>query len=115
MNEDTSLLDLLFSDVMGEALSRDDAALYYQKRMLEVEGMGSGYACGKCGGVIEYSFQHGVDEQKYYDAVRAVCRTCKIMTRPHTFDAYIPSPVLLAQTAVQDAADELMRKTGGGI
>lgn len=98
-------------DISGKSLSRNEAALFYQRLVLESSGMGTCYECSICGKPVCYAFQteHGGDP--YRDSVTAYCRQCRIKSDPHPFDAYMFSPVLLALTAVQDAVDDLMRRT----
>jgi hypothetical protein len=98
-------------DIGGKSLSRNEAALFYQRMMLEASGMGTGYECNICGTPVSYAFQKEHDGDPYRDSVTAYCSQCRIKSAPHSFDAYMLSPVLLAMTAVQDAVDDLTRRT----
>lgn len=97
-------------DISGKRLSRNEAALFYQRMVLETSGMGSCYVCSICGKPVSYAFKTEHDGDPYMDSVTAYCLKCRIKSAPHPFDAYMFSPVLLAQTAVQDAVDDLMRR-----
>lgn len=97
-------------DISGKALSRNEAALFYQRMLLEMSGMGTGYECNICGKPVNYAFQKEYNGDPYRECVTAYCAQCHIKSAPHSFDAYMFSPVLLAMTAVQDAVDDLTRR-----